>query len=100
MTQKFPFMLPSEQQWSDYLKQNNIKLSTRVVLYENIAGQPYWATRVYWMFRIFGHQHVSVLNGGFKKWSAEGRPTETTENLGTEEEYKAVMNKDMYRTFE
>src|SRR5215213_772788 len=33
-----------------------------------------WATRVWWMLRAFGFEHAAVLNGGWAKWSAEGRP--------------------------
>ncbi len=32
------------------------------------------ATRLWYMFRVFGHDHVSVLDGGFAKWSAEKLP--------------------------
>jgi thiosulfate/3-mercaptopyruvate sulfurtransferase len=34
----------------------------------------YSAARVWWMFRVMGHDDVAVLNGGLKKWKAEGRP--------------------------
>ena len=33
----------------------------------------YSAARVWWMFRAMGHEDVRVLNGGLKKWKAEGR---------------------------
>src|SRR5208282_1011792 len=32
--------------------------------------------RAWWMFRVMGHDDVAVLNGGLKKWQAEGRPLE------------------------
>ena len=35
------------------------------------------APRAWWMFLSFGHRNVKVLNGGLKKWVAEGRPVET-----------------------
>ena len=34
------------------------------------------APRAWWMFLSFGHANVKVLNGGLKKWDAEGRPVE------------------------
>ena len=40
---------------------------------------PQWATRVWWMLRAVGFDDAAVLDGGFDKWSAEARPTETTE---------------------
>jgi thiosulfate/3-mercaptopyruvate sulfurtransferase len=35
-----------------------------------------WATRFWWMLRSLGFDHAAVLDGGFDKWKAEGRPTE------------------------
>jgi thiosulfate/3-mercaptopyruvate sulfurtransferase len=47
----------------------------RVVLYS--TANPWWATRVWWLLRIFGFDDAAVLDGGWQKWSAEGRPVET-----------------------
>lgn len=100
MTSPYPYMLPSEKQFSDFMKHYGIKLSTRVVLYENKPKEPYWATRVYWMFTVFGHKNVSVLDGGLNKWIAEGRPTESDADIGSEDDYKVTLNKDLVRSFE
>jgi 3-mercaptopyruvate sulfurtransferase SseA len=40
------------------------------------AANPWWATRVWWMLRVFGFDNAAVLNGGWQKWSREGRPVE------------------------
>ena len=50
---------------------------TRAVLYSR--GSMQWATRVWWTLRAVGFDAAAVLDGGFDKWSAEGRPTETAE---------------------
>jgi len=47
-----------------------------VVIYDT-SGQNFSAPRLWWMLRTFGHQEVSVLDGGMKKWIAEGREIET-----------------------
>ena len=44
---------------------------TRVVLYARKATQ--WATRIWWMLRSVGFDNAAILDGGFDKWSAEGR---------------------------
>lgn len=44
----------------------------RVVVY---ALDVHWATRVWWLLRANGFDNVAVLDGGFRKWSAEQRPT-------------------------
>src|SRR5262245_14195305 len=43
-----------------------------VVLYA--AGDQWWATRVWWLLRSIGFDRAALLDGGFKKWRAEGRP--------------------------
>ncbi|HEY1531079.1 MAG TPA: rhodanese-like domain-containing protein [Galbitalea sp.] len=48
---------------------------TTVIVYDTSAGQ--WATRLWWLFRTFGYDRVAVLDGGYKKWLAEGRDIET-----------------------
>jgi thiosulfate/3-mercaptopyruvate sulfurtransferase len=48
---------------------------TTVVVYDSAAGQ--WAARIWWLFRSFGYNNVTVLNGGLVKWLAEGRSSET-----------------------
>jgi thiosulfate/3-mercaptopyruvate sulfurtransferase len=46
---------------------------THVVVYDHAGGQ--FATRLWWALAYYGHDRVSVLDGGWKKWVAEGRPT-------------------------
>jgi len=43
-----------------------------VVVYEDGAGQI--AARLWWALNYYGHPAVKLLNGGFRKWIAEGRP--------------------------
>jgi thiosulfate/3-mercaptopyruvate sulfurtransferase len=49
----------------------------RVIAYDSVGL--YSAARAWWMFRAMGHNDVAVLNGGLKKWKAEGRPVENDE---------------------
>jgi thiosulfate/3-mercaptopyruvate sulfurtransferase len=53
---------------------------TRVVLYS--VGSMMWATRFWWMLRALGFDDASVLDGGFDKWRAESRPTESSPARG------------------
>ena len=48
-----------------------------IVVYDG-AGL-FSAPRVWWTFRTFGARDVSILDGGFPAWKAEGRPVETGE---------------------
>src|SRR5215203_1100054 len=47
--------------------------NTRVVVYDHAGGQ--FSTRLWWALTYYGHDRVSVLDGGWRKWVAEGRPT-------------------------
>ncbi len=46
---------------------------TRVVVYDHAGGQ--FATRLWWALTYYGHDRVHVLDGGWRKWTSEGRPT-------------------------
>jgi thiosulfate/3-mercaptopyruvate sulfurtransferase len=101
MSSKYPFMLPGAQQFIDTMKAHGIKKSTRVVLYDK--GNSYYATRVYWMLRTYGHEMASVLNGGYNKWVSEGRMTETTQGFSqgtTSDDFNYVYRPELYRSFE
>ena len=67
-----PHMLPSTVKFASKVKKLGIGDGTRVVVYDTPGL--YSAGRVWWMLRIMGHEDVAVLNGGLKKWKAEGRP--------------------------
>ena len=45
---------------------------TPVVVYDHAGSQ--FATRLWWALMYYGHDRVSVLDGGWKKWTAEDRP--------------------------
>ena len=46
---------------------------TFVVAYDDAAGM--FAARLWWSLNYYGHPNVAVLDGGWNKWIAEGRPT-------------------------
>ena len=57
------------------------------------------APRVWWTFRVFGHERVSLLDGGLSKWKAEGRPLETGAPAPTRGRYTARLNPRAVRDF-
>jgi thiosulfate/3-mercaptopyruvate sulfurtransferase len=69
------FMLPDAQTFSDAMSSYGVSDDSFVVAYS--TTHHWWATRLWWMLRVFGHQRVAVLDGGFQKWRAENRPVET-----------------------
>ena len=74
---RFNFTMPPLDDLAARFAAKGIGEGTRAVLYSR--GSMQWATRVWWMLRAVGFDAAAVLDGGFDKWSAEGRPTETAE---------------------
>src|SRR5262245_61002656 len=71
---ELPHMLPSTVKFASRVKRLGIGDGVRVIAYDSLGL--YSAARAWWMLRIMGHNDVAVLNGGLKKWKAEGRPIE------------------------
>ncbi len=69
------FMLPSAERFADGMARLGVGDGTTVVCYSTAFH--WWATRLWWMLRVFGHERAVVLDGGFQHWVAEGRPVET-----------------------
>jgi len=76
-TNPLPHMLPPTVKFASRVKKMGVGDGIRVVVYD--AEGLYSAARAWWMFRIMGHNDVAVLNGGLKKWKAEGRPLQDGE---------------------
>ncbi|MGH7593856.1 MAG: 3-mercaptopyruvate sulfurtransferase [Gemmatimonadales bacterium] len=70
-----PHMLPSPEQFAATVERLGIRPTDRVICYDG-SGVNLSAARVWWMFRVFGHHRVAVLNGGFAAWSAATRPVQ------------------------
>ena len=71
------FMMPTPDELAARFAARGIGEGTRVVLYSRRSLQ--WATRIWWMLRAIGFDDAAILDGGFDKWAAEGRPLETAE---------------------
>jgi thiosulfate/3-mercaptopyruvate sulfurtransferase len=74
-TTRLRFMMPSTVELEAAFGRHGLAGDSRVVLYS--VGTMMWATRFWWMLRSLGFDGAAVLDGGFDKWKAEGRPTES-----------------------
>jgi len=65
---------PVPTDWAQRLiRAAGIGAESHIVIYDDQANR--FAARVFYFLEFFGHPHVQVLNGGFRKWLAEDRPT-------------------------
>jgi thiosulfate/3-mercaptopyruvate sulfurtransferase len=62
-------------QFARLMGEKGIGRDTMVVFYGDKNN--WWATYALWVFRLFGHQNVRIMDGGRKKWEDEGRPMTT-----------------------
>ncbi|MEQ9331352.1 sulfurtransferase [Thalassobaculum sp.] len=85
---RFRFTMPSPERLAEAFGAHGIGDDTAVVLYA--ADNPSWATRFWWMLQVAGHDNAAVLDGGLKKWTAEGRPVES----GAERHPPATLTPD------
>lgn len=69
------FMAPSAERFAAAMRRFGISNDSRVILYS--TANPWWASRIWWLLRMFGHDDAAVLDGGFQAWAREGRPVET-----------------------
>ena len=70
-----PHMLPTAGDFARAMEAAGIGRNDRIIVYDNSPLRT--AARGWFMFRHFGAERVAVLDGGFQKWTAEGRRTET-----------------------
>lgn len=76
-TSQLPHMLPTASAFAKEVSALGISNNDHVVVYDS-AGL-FSAARVWWMFKVFGHDSVSVLDGGLPAWHTEAAEFETKE---------------------
>lgn len=70
-----PHMLAAPEKFAARMKKLGVGDGARVVVYDNQGL--FSAARVWWNFRVMGHDDVFVLDGGFPAWERGGYPIET-----------------------
>jgi thiosulfate/3-mercaptopyruvate sulfurtransferase len=93
-----PHMFPSAEQFGRDVGALGISNGDTVVVYD--AGGWVAAPRIWWMFLSYGHGNVRVLNGGLKKWKAEGRPVESGEVKAKPATFKAAFDAKRVRSMQ
>ena len=67
-----PHMVPSDAKFSSRVRKLGLGDGSRIVIYDD--NRFFASARVWWLFRLMGHEDVMVLDGGLAKWRAEDRP--------------------------
>jgi len=78
--------------FADLASRNGISRDSTVVFYGDNFN--WWAAYALWVFRLFGHADVRLLNGGRTKWLAEGRELSTDVGKAEPTDYPVVERDD------
>jgi thiosulfate/3-mercaptopyruvate sulfurtransferase len=71
---RFRFMRPAPEDFAAAMRSFGVNNRSRIVTYS--TANPWWATRLWWLLRVFGFDNAAVLDGGWQKWTREGRAVE------------------------
>jgi thiosulfate/3-mercaptopyruvate sulfurtransferase len=67
--------IPTKEEWQELLSSSGISNDTHVVLFGD--NNNWFAAFAYWIFKLYGHENVSLMDGGRKKWFDENRESTT-----------------------
>ncbi len=93
-----PPMLPSSRVFAEKVGALGIANKHQLVIYDSMGGFMA-AARVWWMFRLFGHKKVAVLNGGLPRWDRKEKPTQAGLREAQPTLYEASFNPALVRAF-
>lgn len=91
-----PHMLPSPEKFSSRVRKLGLGDGNRIVVYDSNGGFSA-AARVWWMFRVFGHEDVAFLNGGLPKWLEEERPVDDITPVSRDRHFTSRINHFLVR---
>ena len=87
----------SKAQFEELMASSGISNDTNVVIYGD--NNNWFAAWALWQMKIYGHKDVRLMNGGRKKWLAEGRELSKDAPKVTRTTYKAAGADNALRAF-
>ena len=91
-----PHMLPDEDYFSKMVSSLGIKNDDTVIVYDNSIF--FSSARAWWMFKIFGHDNIRIIDGGLKAWINSGGPSSNEKSQTKETAY--VANKKNLKLYD
>lgn len=86
----YPHMLPTPELFTQAMRAVGINPEDHIIVYDSKGL--FSAARLWWMLRVFGHERVSVLDGGLPAWRAGGYSLTDAKTLITEGNFTASFN--------
>lgn len=78
--------------FSKLMSRKGISRDATVVIYGDKSN--WWAAYALWIFKLFGHEDVRLLDGGRDKWVAEGRKLTKDEVVRAAADYPVIPRDD------
>lgn len=90
--------IPAAEEWAALLSRSGIGNRTPVVLYGDTNN--WFAAFAYWLFKLYGHDDVRLMNGGRAKWLAEERDLTAEKPVFLAASYQPAAVDAALRTFQ
>ncbi len=84
------------ERYAAVMRRIGVSDDTLVIAYDDAKGM--FAARLWWSLNYYGHTKAAVLDGGWDKWTAEGRPTDAAIPQVTPSEFEAKPNPTIFRS--
>ena len=95
----FPNTYPSADQFESECRKLGINNSSKVVVFDNRGI--YSSPRVWWLFKLMGHENVAVLDGGLPEWIKSGHETaERIDASYTAGDFKANISEHWVKSYD
>lgn len=91
-----PHMIPTAQDFESHIQKMGINADADIVVFDRTG---FWmaAARVWWMFRLFGHDNIRILDGGLTQWTGDLTPY--TDYTGQAGDFKATFHPRLYKSY-
>lgn len=95
----FPNTFPTIEQFELESKKLGINKNSKIVVYDNRGI--YFSPRVWWMFKVMGHENIAVLDGGLPNWLSQGFKTELRQHTKYEiGDFNAKLDANAVKDFD
>lgn len=85
-----PHMMPDNAGFASAVTALGISNEDHIIVYDGLGLMS--AARIWWMFKVFGHENVSILNGGLPAWIAFGGPVTSDVSPISAAHYEASLD--------
>jgi thiosulfate/3-mercaptopyruvate sulfurtransferase len=85
-------LVPVQADFEKLMQQSGVDSDSAIVIVSTGEGTSdlTMATRLYWTLKYYGHDNMSILNGGMAQWTLDGRKVETTPGTVTTGNWQAA----------